>query len=84
MRALPDTRRQIVAHNNEIYYPYSTDTKFGVAKAAIGGTPTSVMEGSSDGFNKSGFAYTIYSGDIIFGTTYLDSTHSVLKVVEDT
>ena len=43
---LPDTRRRLIVHNNELYYAYASSSgDFGVAKVAIGGSPTAVVTG---------------------------------------
>ena len=82
---LPDTRRRLIVHNSELYYPYASSSgDFGVAKVAIGGSATAVVPAKDDGWNRAGFAYAFDGSDIVFGTTFLSASGSTRKIVRTT
>lgn len=81
--ALPDTRRRLLIHNNQIYYGWAKNGTAGVAKVAIGGTPASVMDFASDSKNHAGFGYCFNGSQLILATTFFDGVQSTLKAVRD-
>lgn len=81
---LPDTRRRLIVSGSNLYYPYArSNGDFGVARVAIGGSPSAVLTAKSDeNRNHAGFAYALSGSTVVFGTTYLDKQESTLKVVK--
>ena len=80
---LPDTRRRLVVAGNSLYYGYAkSNGDFGVARVAIGGTPTAVTTAKSDNYNHAGFAYDTDGSTVVFGTTYVSGIDSSMKIVK--
>lgn len=59
------------------------DTGFGVARMAIGGSPSSVLVATSDeNYNHAGFAFALEGNTPVFGTVFLSQVGRTLKVVK--
>jgi len=80
----PDSRRQLIYHQNGLYYAYCDrgNSQFGIAKATAPNTaPTAVITMNMDNYeNHGGIGLDINGSTLIGGMTFLDSGRSQMLV----
>lgn len=79
----PDSRRQLIYHQNGLYYPFvdSANSTFGIAKATAANTTTAVitMNQDTEG-NHAGIAFDINNGVLHGATTFVSGSKSQILV----
>lgn len=74
---LPDSRRKIIYHGNELFYAYASNQNFGVAKATAADTTEVVVSINQDSFNNhGGIVFDIKNNTLIGGTTFVSAGKS--------
>ena len=75
----PDSRRQLIYHQNALYYAFvdSANSTFGIAKATAQNTATAVITINMDNYeNHGGIAFDIKAGELKGGTTFVSGGKS--------
>ena len=79
----PDSRRQLIYHQNALYYAFvdSANSTFGIAKATAQNTTTAVISVNLDNQgNHAGIAFDIKKRTLIGGTTFVSGSKSQILV----
>ena len=79
----PDSRRQLIYHQNALYYAFvdSANSTFGIAKATAQNTTTAVISVNLDNQgNHAGIAFDIKNRTLIGGTTFVSGSRSQILV----